>query len=110
MDYDSAADMVVEEVVTGSELYDLFKNQVQVQENEAVIQQACLLLSEAGITQAWQLEEVPMEVLKELMPPGQHLKPYLVTAHVQRTLKTVACAEGRERQGGRGPDGIHGGE
>ena len=87
MDYDSAADMVVEEVVTGSELYDLFKNQIQVQEAEAVIQQACLLLSEAGITQAWQLEEVPMEVLKELMPPGQHLKPYLVTAHVQRTLK-----------------------
>ena len=87
MDYDSAADMVAEEVVTGSELYDLFKNQVQVQENDAVIQQACLLLSEAGITQAWQLEEVPMEVLRELMPPGQHLKPYLVTAHVQRTLK-----------------------
>ena len=52
MDYDSAADMVAEEAVTVPELYDLFKNQVQVQETEAVIQQACLLLTEAGITQA----------------------------------------------------------
>ena len=87
MDYDSAAEMVAEEGVTTSELYDLFKNQVQVQESEAVIQEACLLLNQAGITQAWQLEEVPAEVLKELLPPGQHLKPYLVTSHVQRTLK-----------------------
>ena len=87
MDCDSAVEMVAEEVAPTSELYDLFKNQVQVQESEAVIQQACLLLNQAGITQQWQLEEIPAEVLKEVLPPGQHLKPYLVTSHVQRTMK-----------------------
>ena len=62
MDYDSAVEMALEEVAPTSELYDLFKNQVQVQESEAVIQQACLLLNQAGITQQWQLEEIPAEV------------------------------------------------
>ena len=58
-----------------------------MKESDELIQCACKLLFQMGITQAWQLEEMPSEVLKELISPGQHLRPFLATAHVQKTLK-----------------------
>ena len=70
------------EVVSGGELWELFRDDMHISGQQEVLESTITRLQEFGITTRSQLEEADDEFVKTLFPMGSHLRENLVMKKV----------------------------
>ena len=70
-----------------SELWTLFTEWVQLDEEEWVLTEMVTKLSEFGITKAFQVKKAPDNMLEAVLPMPQYARHYLAALHVRDTQR-----------------------